>query len=594
MLVAQKDLDFVHPKWKSSLGGTKDTSFGILYLRSELRKPESEFSHRFLFTTESLGIHAYHIDIQRKNLYLYRFSWNSGILPIKDSMKKLAVEGLDKLFGGVAPESNERKFINQLRSECLENQGIIQRVFIYFVFNGDPDLAERSEAIGSLREDLENKKHVLDTFFQKNISLTIDFLSNQTRKRAGLSHTTTTHNYKVRLPQPPIQRKTAGGEEMNLCILRLVDLYKMYQEMGQRLFDRNIRSALSLENTPNKSIRSALKSIVIGKKSPPDEFVFHHNGVTLFAEQVTWSENSAILTEPRVLNGAQTISSFAGFLEENHGNPQLEANKKIMDSIEVLAKIVTSENQETLKDFVVKVTINTNRQNPVEPWNLRASDLIQLEFADKFREELNIFYERQENAFGALSFEDLEDLGIEEQYKFISIKKLAQTFLATQGEIDKLGRLKDCFESETTYQNMFKRKYLEVSASKILLVYKIQNRLGKAMDSILESAPNKFYFIKRAKSWVWAILIQAVLNDKRLSTNLGEYGLRLSIEAGFTEWIKDLSLKKVKPLLASLVAEPKNAGWIQEEKYTFLRSRSAYEYSMKEAKEKYGWEKKDL
>ena len=35
------------------------------------------------------------------------------------------------------------------------------------------------------------------------------------------------------------------------------------------------------------------------------------------------------------------------------------------------------------------MTINTNRQNPVEPANLRASDPIQLELQDKFRDELN-------------------------------------------------------------------------------------------------------------------------------------------------------------------------------------------------------------
>jgi hypothetical protein len=60
------------------------------------------------------------------------------------------------------------------------------------------------------------------------------------------------------------------------------------------------------------------------------------------------------------------------------------------------------------------VTVNNNRQNPVEPWNLRANDLIQLELQDKFRADLQMYYERQENAFDQLSADDLSEYGITE------------------------------------------------------------------------------------------------------------------------------------------------------------------------------------
>jgi|JI8StandDraft_1071087.scaffolds.fasta_scaffold51861_3 hypothetical protein len=594
MLVLQKDIDSNHSKFKQEYGGTKDSTFALLHLSKDLKKDLRSISHQVFFASENLGINAYHIDVQRKNLYLYRYSWSSSPNAFKDAIRKLAHEGIDKLLGNVAPESTERKFTNQIRSECLENQSIIQRVFIYFIFNGDPDIAERSEALASLREDLESKKHILDTFFQKNISLTIDFLSNQTRKRAGLTHTTTTHTYKCRLNHSPIKKKTQTNEEMNLCILRLYDLYKMYKEMGHRLFERNIRSALSLDNNPNRAIRQSLKNIVILKKTPAEEFVFNHNGVTLFAENILWEENFVTITEPRVLNGAQTISSFAGFIEENEGNSQLESNKKALESIEVLTKLITSGSQETLKDFVVRVTINTNRQNPVEPWNLRASDLIQLELSDKFREELNLFYERQENAFESLSYEDLEEMGIEEQNKFISIKKLAQTLLALQGEIDKLPRLKEVFENENHYQSMFKRKYLESNSKKILLVYKIQARIGKVIETIIEAAPNKFFYLKRAKNLIWALLIQGILNDKRVDQWIEEYGSRLSIEANFGEICKEIAIKKIKPLISDLVSESKHSKSIEEEKFTFLKSKSSFDTCLKNAKEKFSWDKKDI
>jgi hypothetical protein len=85
-----------------------------------------------------------------------------------------------------------------------------------------------------------------------------------------------------------------------------------------------------------------------------------------------------------------------------------------LEGIRVICRIIT----DAAPEFVTTVTINNNRQNPVEPWNLHANDMIQLELQDKFRDELGIYYERREKAFVNLSAEDLEDQGIRE-YKAI-------------------------------------------------------------------------------------------------------------------------------------------------------------------------------
>ena len=81
-----------------------------------------------------------------------------------------------------------------------------------------------------------------------------------------------------------------------------------------------------------------------------------------------------------------------------------------MEDIRVMCRIITNASPE----FVTTVTINNNRQNPVEPWNLHANDLIQLELQDKFRDDLGIYYERQEEAFANLSYEEMEEQGITE------------------------------------------------------------------------------------------------------------------------------------------------------------------------------------
>ena len=113
---------------------------------------------------------------------------------------------------------------------------------------------------------------------------------------------------------------------------------------------------------------------------------------------------------PRLLNGAQTVTTVAGFREKNKDNPKLETGKAAFESIRVLCRIITDADQK----FVTGVTVNNNRQNPVEPWNLHANDLIQLELQDKFRSDIGLYYERQENAFDQISPEDLDEYGIKE------------------------------------------------------------------------------------------------------------------------------------------------------------------------------------
>jgi hypothetical protein len=72
-----------------------------------------------------------------------------------------------------------------------------------------------------------------------------------------------------------------------------------------------------------------------------------------------------------------------------------------------LYKIIHSDNP----NFIVDVKVNNNCQNPVESWALYTNDIIQSKFADKI-EDLDIFYERQENAFENLGWNERGEKGI--------------------------------------------------------------------------------------------------------------------------------------------------------------------------------------
>ena len=50
-------------------------------------------------------------------------------------------------------------------SRLVENRATGDQICFRFIFTGDPEEAERSKVLDKLREDLENKKYLVDQFF---------------------------------------------------------------------------------------------------------------------------------------------------------------------------------------------------------------------------------------------------------------------------------------------------------------------------------------------------------------------------------------------------------------------------------------------
>lgn len=329
---------------------------------------------------------------------------------------------------------------------------------------------------------------------------------------------------------------------------------------------------------------------MIEEKEPGDIFVFNHNGVTLVAERLEFGEK-LLITEPRLLNGAQTIASLAKFLKDNEGNPALKKNEQTLKSINVLVKIIWNSPE----DFVRNVTICNNRQNPVGPWNLHANDKIQLEMQDKFKYEHGVYYERQEDAFKNLTDEDLERFGIDVSHgKPVKIKPLVQTFLAVQGEIDKMPRMPDVFENEKIYSDTFREAYLHSDARKILLAYKIQFRLNRILWEIEEKGRNKYLYISKARNLVWALLIQGILNDHDIESLCDRFGTSLVMEADYTEHLKKFASTRVRFIIRESVKDNRSQELISKEKYDFLRTKAMYNRCIDIVGRKYGWRKKSF
>jgi hypothetical protein len=404
----KQELDQIHSDHCDTHKGCKEDYFACLYLTKKFRTQVQEIARQCSFGNNDYGIDAYHIDREGRNLYLYQFKWSEQHHLFKESLDRLAKDGMEMIFGNALQDPEKNELLRNLKADLYEHQSLIQRVFVQFIFKGDIDAAENSRGLRDRRENLENKKYLLQKFFNNpDLDLRVEFFSDKGVRRLPAPPPNDSHTLAF---TDPARVQTADGQRtMYVGFVPLLDLYRIYKCLGQRLLSRNIRSGLSSDNPPNTKIREAMTDIVMKRKVLPDVFAFNHNGVTLAAERIDFEDGHAVVKVPRLLNGAQTITSVAKFLEDNDGNPLLKSNADVLEGIKVLAKIVVDD---PFSNFVTNVTICNNRQNPVEPWNLRANDRIQCDLHDKLKEEVSIFYSRQDNAFRNLSNEELEELGI--------------------------------------------------------------------------------------------------------------------------------------------------------------------------------------
>lgn len=362
MAITDRAIDQAFSDLKKSCGGVRNDYFGLLYLEQEFDVERDQAIPRVAFGGNDYGVDGFHFDGEKRNLYLFQFKCSDSHAQFKQSFNRLIEAGMERIFGARSQDQQQNQLLLQLKSCLIENEAVIDRVCIHFVFTGDPAEAERSQVLDKLREDLENKKYLIDQRFGRPVTMVIEFRSARTRKVGPTTHLRKTNTYPVQLDET-LTRAGPNDETMTIGFIRLVDLHAMYREMGQRFFERNIRAALPEDEAVNRSIQLSLKQIVIDGKEHAKVFAFNHNGVTLFAEALSATDGKFKLTEPRLLNGAQTVTTFARFLKVNEGNNLLTERRGVLEDIHVMCRIIT----DAIPEFVTTATINNNRQNPVDP-----------------------------------------------------------------------------------------------------------------------------------------------------------------------------------------------------------------------------------
>ena len=360
MAITDQMIDQTYSDLKATCGGVRNDYFALIYLEREFQVERDDAVACVAFGGNDYGIDGFHFDEAKRNLYLFQFKYSDSFTQFKPSFRRLIDAGMERIFAASDQDPHMNPLLQQIKSCLIENEAVIDRVLIHFVFNGDPAEAERSQVLDKLREDLENKKYLIDQRFGRPVTLVVEFRSGRSRRVVGPGHVRKTNTYPIHLEEP-LTRTGPDREILTVGFLRLMDLHRIYEDMGQRLFDRNIRAALSGEEAVNRSLAQSFKRIVLDGSEPASVFAFNHNGVTLFAEALRPQDGVYRITEPRLLNGAQTVDTLSRFIKLNANNQKLADAKDLLDGMYVLAKVVT----DATPSFVTTVTINNNRQNPV-------------------------------------------------------------------------------------------------------------------------------------------------------------------------------------------------------------------------------------
>lgn len=158
-----------------------------------------------------------------------------------------------------------------------------------------------------------------------------------------------------------------------VATIRGVDLLKMYEKYGDRLFERNIRF---YRDSRKGSINEKIIDTALDNKEQ-DKFWYFNNGISFVCADfsVKASNKSQPILEVtgfQIINGCQTTVCLS------EARQKLE-NKQMPESVQIIVRFIKAP-----VDEVDMITLYTNSQNPVSEIQLKSNCPIQKKLKEDF------------------------------------------------------------------------------------------------------------------------------------------------------------------------------------------------------------------
>lgn len=191
-----------------------------------------------------------------------------------------------------------------------------------------------------------------------------------------------------------------NGFVINMSLKDYYNLITNDNEIIDDLFEGNIRDFEGQSVEVNKNIKESLETVFDA------DFWWLNNGVTMIVDSYKPLPNdSAQVVNPIIVNGLQTSYTIFNYFREN-------PEKLATENRNILLKVINTDSV-NISDMIIS---STNRQNPVKPAQLKATDPIQKDIEQLLLEN-GIYYERRKNYY--------RNRGID-KHKIITLESLAQ------------------------------------------------------------------------------------------------------------------------------------------------------------------------
>lgn len=267
-MINDRLIDQAFSDLRSVCGGVREDYFGLLYLEKEHNVPREKAVNSVAFGGHDYGFDGFYFDELRRNLYLFQFKYSASHAQFKGSLQRLIDQGIERIFLSPNKDDNKNQIMLQLRSCLIDNRSIIDQICFRFVFTGDPEEAERSKVLDQLRDELENRKYVVDEFFgDRKVGFVVDFRSSN-----GMVGPVRAPRHTTTFDIPLSERIVVDGpqnQKMHVGFVRLMDLARIHGELGSRFFHSNIRYGLGEAEFVNRAISGTLKQIILDRSEAP-------------------------------------------------------------------------------------------------------------------------------------------------------------------------------------------------------------------------------------------------------------------------------------------------------------------------------------
>lgn len=270
----------------------------------------------------------------------------------------------------------------ELFRKIVENTAYKSPDLIFYIKHISKGNYSNIEKNTSYWSKVENLKKIIQEGDLSGIKIEFNYLGLEELKK--LYKIEKSYELELNLKDAPLPLEFK--EEKNLGFIAIVNLKDYFdficdkntRSLKKHLFDNNVRDFQNGTKV-NNQITETLEN------DKELEFWWLNNGITIIASASNQIGKKLHLTNVKIVNGLQTsYSIYNTFIKE----------EIINDDRSLLVKIIINEDQKTI-DKIIK---STNSQTAVASSSLRATDDIQREIEDYFKQK-DYFYDRRKNYY---------------------------------------------------------------------------------------------------------------------------------------------------------------------------------------------------